>query len=90
MVATILSDAQKRERVLSTCDASEVLREAFFQTEACMNHQYEVFPGIRFCFCLSFLHLRYILAYMCIHIRYPMPFSCLVGYLEYQIIYMHK
>ncbi|XP_022138736.1 protein phosphatase 2C 70 [Momordica charantia] len=40
-VATILSDSLKRERVLSLCDASDVLREAFSQTEACMNHYYE-------------------------------------------------
>ncbi|KAK9289055.1 hypothetical protein L1049_017526 [Liquidambar formosana] len=41
MVANILSDSLKRERVLSLCDASDVLRDAFFQTEACMNHHYE-------------------------------------------------
>lgn len=41
MVATILSDSVKRERVLSLCDASDVLRDAFSQTEACMNHSYE-------------------------------------------------
>ncbi|XP_023521627.1 protein phosphatase 2C 70-like isoform X1 [Cucurbita pepo subsp. pepo] len=40
-VATILSDPLKRERVVSLCDASDVLREAFSQTEACMNHYYE-------------------------------------------------
>lgn len=41
-VATILSDPLKRERVVSLHDASDVLREAFSQTEACMNHYYEV------------------------------------------------
>ncbi|XWS54014.1 hypothetical protein CRYUN_Cryun10bG0051500 [Craigia yunnanensis] len=41
MVATILSDSVKRERVLSQHDASDVLRDAFFQTEACMNNYYE-------------------------------------------------
>lgn len=41
MVAAILSDSLKRERVLSQRDASDVLRDAFFQTEASMNHHYE-------------------------------------------------
>ncbi|XP_057476669.1 protein phosphatase 2C 70-like [Actinidia eriantha] len=41
MVASILSDSFRRERVLSQCDASDVLRDAFLQTEACMNHYYE-------------------------------------------------
>ncbi|ONI28674.1 hypothetical protein PRUPE_1G154400 [Prunus persica] len=41
MVANILSDSLKRERVLSLCDASDVLKDAFFQTEAGMNHHYE-------------------------------------------------
>ncbi|KAM4116066.1 hypothetical protein ACJW30_02G022600 [Castanea mollissima] len=40
-VAAILSDSLKRERVLSLHDASDVLRDAFSQTEACMNHNYE-------------------------------------------------
>ncbi|XP_023006288.1 protein phosphatase 2C 70-like [Cucurbita maxima] len=40
-VATILSDPLRRERVVSLRDASDVLREAFSQTEACMNHYYE-------------------------------------------------
>ncbi|XP_065863386.1 protein phosphatase 2C 70 isoform X2 [Euphorbia lathyris] len=40
-VAHILSDALTRERVLSQCDASEVLRIAFSQTEASMNNFYE-------------------------------------------------
>ncbi|XP_030548138.1 protein phosphatase 2C 70 [Rhodamnia argentea] len=41
MVATLLSDSLNRERVLSLNDASHVLRDAFLQTEACMNHYYE-------------------------------------------------
>lgn len=40
-VADILSDSLKRERILSLRDASDVLRDAFSQTEACMNHNYE-------------------------------------------------
>lgn len=43
MVTSILSDSFRKERVLSQCDASDVLRDAFLQTEACMNHHYEVF-----------------------------------------------
>ncbi|KAI5650568.1 hypothetical protein M9H77_36573 [Catharanthus roseus] len=41
MFSSILSDANRREKVLSQGDASDVLREAFCQTEACMNHYYE-------------------------------------------------
>ncbi|KAL7220509.1 hypothetical protein ACSBR2_013399 [Camellia fascicularis] len=41
MVASILSDSSRRQRVLSQCDASDVLRDAFLQTEASMNHYYE-------------------------------------------------
>ncbi|XP_028773950.1 protein phosphatase 2C 70 isoform X2 [Neltuma alba] len=41
IVANILSDSLKREKVVSLCDASDVLRDAFSQTEACMNHYYE-------------------------------------------------
>ncbi|GAB2295189.1 hypothetical protein Dimus_029364 [Dionaea muscipula] len=41
VIATILSDPLKREKVLSQRDASDVLREAFCQTEACMNYYYE-------------------------------------------------
>ncbi|GAV85716.1 PP2C domain-containing protein/FHA domain-containing protein [Cephalotus follicularis] len=40
MVATMLSDSLKRERVLSQCDASDVLRNAISQTEARMNHHH--------------------------------------------------
>lgn len=43
MVAGILSDSYRRERVLSQSDASDVLREAFSQTEASIDHHYEVF-----------------------------------------------
>ncbi|KAI8009351.1 Protein phosphatase 2C 70 [Camellia lanceoleosa] len=35
MVASILSDSSRRQRVLSQCDASDVLRDAFLQTEGC-------------------------------------------------------
>lgn len=47
MVSNILFLLERRERVLSLHDASEVLRDAFSQTEAAMNdHQYEVFSLI--------------------------------------------
>ena len=59
MVATILADSFRRERVLSQCDASDVLREAFSQTEASLNHYYEVVTQLSFTstVCLHFLHL---------------------------------
>ncbi|TYJ45150.1 hypothetical protein E1A91_A02G036200v1 [Gossypium mustelinum] len=41
MVATILTDSVKRERVVSEQDASDVLKDAFSQTEASMNNYYE-------------------------------------------------
>ncbi|XP_074344153.1 protein phosphatase 2C 70-like isoform X2 [Apium graveolens] len=41
IVADILADSYRREKVLTKCDASDVLREAFTQTEACLNHCYE-------------------------------------------------
>ncbi|GMI64517.1 kinase associated protein phosphatase, ROOT ATTENUATED GROWTH 1 [Hibiscus trionum] len=41
MLATILSDFVKRERVLSQHDASDVLKDAFSRTEASMNNYYE-------------------------------------------------
>ncbi|KAI3459369.1 hypothetical protein Pfo_016032 [Paulownia fortunei] len=41
VIAGILSDSFRREKVLSQCDASDVLREAFCQTEARINHYYE-------------------------------------------------
>ncbi|KAK9161187.1 hypothetical protein Syun_007528 [Stephania yunnanensis] len=40
-IAHTLSDAKKRDRVLSKCDASDILRDAFFKTEAALHHQYE-------------------------------------------------
>ncbi|KAE8686724.1 Protein phosphatase 2C 70 [Hibiscus syriacus] len=42
MLATILSDSVKRERVLSQHDASDVLKDAFSRTEDSMNNYYEV------------------------------------------------
>lgn len=42
IVADILADSVRRKRVLTKCDASDVLREAFTQTEASMDHYYEV------------------------------------------------
>ncbi|GMH18818.1 hypothetical protein Nepgr_020659 [Nepenthes gracilis] len=41
MIAAILSDPSRRKKVLSQQDASDVLREAFSQTEAFMNYYYE-------------------------------------------------
>ncbi|XP_004296916.1 PREDICTED: protein phosphatase 2C 70-like [Fragaria vesca subsp. vesca] len=41
IVANLLSDSLKRERVLLQCDASDVLRDAFYQTEASLNYHYE-------------------------------------------------
>ncbi|CAI9118552.1 OLC1v1020139C1 [Oldenlandia corymbosa var. corymbosa] len=41
IIASILSDQFRRENVLQNHDASDVLREAFAQTEACINHYYE-------------------------------------------------
>ncbi|PIA30779.1 hypothetical protein AQUCO_05400110v1 [Aquilegia coerulea] len=40
-IASILSVPENRERVLSHCDASNVLRDAFLQTESALHHQYE-------------------------------------------------
>lgn len=54
-VAAILSDSLIRERVLSQCDASEVLRDAFAKTEDCMNHYYEVSAPPFYSFCLFIL-----------------------------------
>lgn len=42
VITGILSDSFRREKVLSQSDASDVLREAFYQTEARINHYYEV------------------------------------------------
>ncbi|KAL2463795.1 Protein phosphatase 2C 70 [Forsythia ovata] len=41
VIGSILSDSFRREKVLSQCDASDVLREAFSQTEANISHYYE-------------------------------------------------
>ncbi|KAL8026251.1 hypothetical protein ABFS82_14G015500 [Erythranthe guttata] len=41
VITGILSDSFRREKVLSQCDASDVLREAFHETEARINHYYE-------------------------------------------------
>ncbi|CAA7388541.1 unnamed protein product [Spirodela intermedia] len=41
IVSHSLSNPEAREKVLSLCDSSEVLKEAFSQTEAAMRHQYE-------------------------------------------------
>ncbi|XP_073027034.1 protein phosphatase 2C 70-like isoform X1 [Primulina eburnea] len=41
VIADILSDSIRREKVLSQSDASDVLREAFYQTESRINHYYE-------------------------------------------------
>ncbi|KAJ6806417.1 protein phosphatase 2C 70 [Iris pallida] len=40
-VTEILSNAEKRERAVSLCDASDILSEAFSLTEAAITHQYE-------------------------------------------------
>ncbi|XP_020101834.1 protein phosphatase 2C 70 isoform X2 [Ananas comosus] len=40
-IANILSNPERKERVLLSSDASDVLRDAFSLTEATMNHQYE-------------------------------------------------
>ncbi|XP_031494661.1 protein phosphatase 2C 70 isoform X2 [Nymphaea colorata] len=40
-VASILAVPETREYILSHHDASEVLRDAFYQTEAAMSHEYE-------------------------------------------------
>lgn len=39
--SNILSDSRRKEEVLVQGEASDVLREAFLHTEACMNHYYE-------------------------------------------------
>ncbi|KAK7343571.1 hypothetical protein VNO77_12402 [Canavalia gladiata] len=41
IIASILSNSLMRERVLSLRDTSDILRDAFSQIEASMNHQYE-------------------------------------------------
>ncbi|XP_027365650.1 protein phosphatase 2C 70 [Abrus precatorius] len=41
IIASILSNSLMQEKVLSLRDASDILRDAFSQTEASMNHHYE-------------------------------------------------
>ncbi|XP_010546878.1 PREDICTED: protein phosphatase 2C 70-like isoform X2 [Tarenaya hassleriana] len=41
ILANILSDPVKKGKVLSQCDASDILRDAFSKTEACLDHLYE-------------------------------------------------
>ncbi|AES93634.1 kinase-associated protein phosphatase [Medicago truncatula] len=41
IISSILSDSSRRERVLSLRDASDILRDAFSQTEAGINNSYE-------------------------------------------------
>ncbi|KAL0919792.1 hypothetical protein M5K25_011910 [Dendrobium thyrsiflorum] len=41
IVVSILSNPEKKQRVITCCDASDVLKEAFSLTEAALNHQYE-------------------------------------------------
>ncbi|KAL4205141.1 hypothetical protein AMTRI_Chr01g113120 [Amborella trichopoda] len=41
VVADILLIPERRQKVFSYCDASEVLKDAFSQTEAALTHQYE-------------------------------------------------
>ncbi|CAD5187729.1 unnamed protein product [Musa acuminata subsp. malaccensis] len=40
-VASILSRPERRSNVLSLCDASDILRDAYARTEADMSHEYE-------------------------------------------------
>ncbi|XP_042464680.1 protein phosphatase 2C 70-like isoform X1 [Zingiber officinale] len=40
-LASILSNHKRSAKVLSLCDASDILQDAFTWTEAAMNHQYE-------------------------------------------------
>ncbi|CAL5395515.1 unnamed protein product [Camellia sinensis] len=42
MVASILSDSSRRQRVLSQCNASDVLRDAFLQAEARFNYTKQI------------------------------------------------
>ncbi|XP_028551509.1 protein phosphatase 2C 70 isoform X2 [Dendrobium catenatum] len=41
IIVNILSNPEKKQRVITCCDASDVLKEAFSLTEAALNHQYE-------------------------------------------------
>ena len=85
MVARILSDTFRREKVFSHCDASDVLREAFSQTEAHMDHLYEVFSlfsvisyrklQILFFFFFPFLYTSVLFVHSCLsflyHVEHP-------------------
>lgn len=55
IISSILLDSSRRERVLSLRDASDILRDAFSQTEAGINNSYEVLWiwFILFDFCVS-------------------------------------
>lgn len=64
IVAAILSDSLRRERVLLERDASDVLRDAFYQTEASMNNYYEVFSLL--CFFPIFSCHLFLLVTFCI------------------------
>lgn len=66
MVASILSDSSNREKVLSQHDASEVLRDALSQTEAFMNHHYEVFFPSNYFPLFIFMFLMHFLWWLCI------------------------
>lgn len=65
MVANILSDSFRREKVLSQCDASDVLREAFSQTEASINHYYEVSTQHIFSLLIFFMYCFCHLIHIC-------------------------
>ncbi|XP_043693743.1 protein phosphatase 2C 70-like isoform X2 [Telopea speciosissima] len=54
MVANILSVSEKRQRVLSLCDASNVLRDAYSQTEASMNHS----GALQHCFWFGLMAMK--------------------------------
>lgn len=41
-LSDILSDEEKRSRVINECDATEVLQEAFRETEEEIDGEYEV------------------------------------------------
>ncbi|XP_078442496.1 kinase associated protein phosphatase [Wolffia australiana] len=41
IVSHAISSSKARESIISSCDASQVLKDAFSQTEAAMTHQYE-------------------------------------------------
>ena len=49
VIAEILSDSFRRKRVLTQCDASDVLREAFARTEERIMHYYEVYSQHSLC-----------------------------------------